>query len=287
MDIIRKTNRGTTSQTGLDIPYIDFIRIGKSAKWTQGQIGGGGSGGGGIEAGVEESPRQPEKIDTGEARSPKATVGGDPADGRYVDMENNPLSGEQLRGTTGEVGTEQGTLAVAKRVPVQMRLLISQVELNRLLVECGNSPLTVEVQQLQFNPTVDAGPRRGAGTPPTRAPAGSTGLANKDRIYRTIELYGIISMYNPVNSSALGIEEPAAEEAGDATGEASETGEATPSAPEGAAAPEDAAAAAAAPTDDAADAAAVADPAAAAAATEPADATTPPSPATEPGGVAP
>ena len=210
-------------------------------------------------------------IEAGESMTKNPAAGVDPADGRYVNLENAPLSGEQLRGTTGDVGTEQSTLAVAKRMPVQMRLLINQVELNRLLIECGNSPLTVEVQQLQFNPTAEGTRPRAEAPSPAQGPVNSTGLGLKERHYRTIELFGIISMYNPVNSSALGIEEPAKEEAGGPAADASGTGQTDSPAAEAAAE------STAPPTDNAA---------AAAAAPEPAAETATP-PAAEPGGVTP
>jgi hypothetical protein len=207
-------------------------------------------------------------VEAGEGRTETAATG-DPADGRYVDMNNVPLTGEQLRGTTGAVDAEQGTLAVAKRMPVQMRLLINQAELNRLLIACGNSPLKVEVQRLQFNPTADPAAPRG-GTPPPRGATGQTGLPAKDRHYRTVELYGIISMYNPVNRSALGIEEPEQEEADESDSRADQDdSDVTP-----------------APDDAAATAPATDSPTPEAAATPP-DAATETPPATEPAGATP
>lgn len=212
MDIIRQVNGGI-GQTDPAIPYIEFIRIGKSARLTQTELGGGGDarGGEGPEPGGPAELRQPGVALEGGRGSETAAVT-DPADGRYVDMNNVPLSGEQLRGTTGgAVDTEQSTLAVAKRMPVQMRLQIKQTELNRLLIECGNSPMKVEVQKLDFNPSGSGSGRGGAAATTGRGTGND--LSDKDRHYRTIELFGIIAMYNPVNASALGIEEPAGETA--------------------------------------------------------------------------
>jgi hypothetical protein len=136
-------------------------------------------------------------------------TGEDPADGRYVDMENNKLTGEKLRGTTGgEAGAQQAKMAVAKRIPVQMRLVIDQRKIPKLLVECGNSPLTVEVQQMRVNPT--GGSRRRGGED-GMAPA--LDQASGGRVdYVPVELYGIVSVYNPVDYTALGVEQSETEE---------------------------------------------------------------------------
>jgi hypothetical protein len=208
MKIIRETNGGTGSKGNLAIPQIEFIRIGKSAKWNPAPITGHG-------LGKQRSTKDEDVDETPAARHGGGGRGGasnaptdDPADFRYVDMANQPLTGEKLRGTTGGAGAEQATLAVAKRMPVHMKMVIDQREINKLLVECGNSPLMVEVQQLRFNP---GGGVTNLGAADKSGPAEIAISAEPD--YRTIELYGIISMYNPVNAGALG-KEVAPEEEG-------------------------------------------------------------------------
>ncbi len=211
MKIIRETNGGTGSKGNMAIPQIEFVRIGKSAKWNAAPItdpGGKSEGAGkqrpGKDKGADEAPALHNGGSRGGASSAPTD---DPADFRYVDMANQPLTGEKLRGTTGGAGAEQATLAVAKRMPVHMKLVIDQREINKLLIECGNSPLMVEVQQLRFNPGGGVEAVGGTGKP------GSDGIAISDQPdYRTIELYGIISMYNPVNADALGKEEAPKEE---------------------------------------------------------------------------
>jgi hypothetical protein len=247
MHIIRETNGfkiedgKIVSQGDLPITYIDFIRIGKSARRPRGVVVGSSGGGGGAPSmpavpgymegptGMPELPPEEffegeEGVFEGETATP---VGPDPADGRYVDMNNEPLTGVQLRGTTGEAGAEQATLAVAKRMPVHMQLRINQLAINKLLIECGNSPLTVEVQQLRFNPGGEGAARSLMAEGGYREGGMASAAESEDERYQTIELYGIISMYNRVNYEALGVQAPVVEEAEAGTEEAGDGGDAT------------------------------------------------------------
>jgi hypothetical protein len=89
-----------------------------------------------------------------------------------------------------------------------MRLVIDQRKIPKLLVECGNSPLTVEVQQMRVNPAGGSRGRGGeeAGMAPALEPSSAV-----LRDYVPVELYGIVSVYNPVDYTALGVEQEAAE----------------------------------------------------------------------------
>jgi len=236
MEIILETNGGKDPSVELPITTIEYIRIGKSAQKLEGKVTagtgdtarGGGHGQPAPEEGFEEPYEEPVFEGEGEGAYEEGT-GDDPADGRYVDMENNKLSGQQLRGTTsGDAGAQQGSLAVAKRIPVQMRLVIDQRKISKLLVACGNSPLTVEVQQMRVNPA--GGPRRRGEKDGMAAAPQQSGAAHQN--YVPVELYGIVSVYNPVDYTALGVEEEEPEEgaeeaAGDGTQPADETGEST------------------------------------------------------------
>lgn len=81
----------------------------------------------------------------------------DPAFGRYVDVNYNPLPPKELRAardaTTAE--TDSAIYSVAKRMPVRMRLRMDQRKLNDLLAECGNSSLPIEVRQVRINCDAD------------------------------------------------------------------------------------------------------------------------------------
>ncbi len=144
----------------------------------------------------------------------------DPAEGRYVDRFYKPLSAEKLRSVLASTETmepEDAYLAVAKRIPVRMRLSIDQRKLTELLVACANAELTVEVRQLRLNPQdvapVGDGFGRGSygdsGAPVTRPGIGAaaeTPASNPFPFDVVVEIYGIIYIYNPVDERALGIE---------------------------------------------------------------------------------
>ena len=93
-------------------------------------------------------------------------------------------------------------------MPVYMKVVIDEREIERLLVECGNSPLTVEVRQLRMLPRTST--PRGAGA---EYGTGAGGNDAPNPYLRPVELYGIISIYNPVNRASLGFEDT--EEAGE------------------------------------------------------------------------
>jgi hypothetical protein len=78
-------------------------------------------------------------------------VNTDPAFGRYVDEKYQPLDPKRLRDALTSKSPADALLAVAKRMPVRMRFSIDQRRLNKLLAECGNSRLPVEVRQVRIN----------------------------------------------------------------------------------------------------------------------------------------
>ena len=57
----------------------------------------------------------------------------------------------RLRGALTSTTPEDALLAVAKRMPVRIRVAIDQRKLNVLLAQCGNSKLPVEVRQVRIN----------------------------------------------------------------------------------------------------------------------------------------
>ena len=105
---------------------------------------------------------------------------------------------------------------------------MDQRKINLLLVQCANSPLTVEVRQVRVNPDLaGAGTSRSSssyegnysgtglnfegsdnliGTQGTGLPG--SGEMDSDFAYDvTVEIYGIIYIYNPVDEAILGGEE--------------------------------------------------------------------------------
>ena len=74
----------------------------------------------------------------------------DPAEGRYVDEKYATLPALRLRGALESTDATEALLAVAKRMPVRIRVQIDQRKLNSLLAQCGNSRLPVEVRQVRI-----------------------------------------------------------------------------------------------------------------------------------------
>ncbi len=166
MEIIRNTNAGATARYQAPIKEIDFIDIGPDAIGLAGKVDGasssssmgmgglrsgmGGMGMGGM--GMGEGPGAAGLEDDG------GTPGGgqqavtiDPAENRYVDKDFKPISAERLRAAYESKSPEDAPLAVAKRMPVRMRLKVDFREINNLLATCGNNRLPVEVRQVRVN----------------------------------------------------------------------------------------------------------------------------------------
>jgi hypothetical protein len=88
----------------------------------------------------------------------------DLAEGRYVDEKYQTLPASRLRQALVSRTPEDALLAVAKRMPVRIRVRADQRKLNILLAECGNSKLPVEVRQSASIASRRAGqPRAAAG----------------------------------------------------------------------------------------------------------------------------
>jgi len=168
------------------------------------------------EEGAIDSPAYQPTLNEGEMGMGRGydgvEAGPDPAEGRYVDMENKPLSAEKLRAAAQSDNMEDAPLAVAKRIPVFMEVVIDEREIERLLVACGNSPLIIEVQQFRMLPRNESGLSSGGGGAELNvgpvARGGGDGAGNDKNPYlRTVQLHGIISIYNNVNLRSLGYEE--------------------------------------------------------------------------------
>jgi hypothetical protein len=111
---------------------------------------------------------------------------------RYVDAQGRPLA-------------EGAPVPIEfKRIPVYMKLFMDQREIPSLLMECANSSLPVEVRQLRINPS------KGGAVGGRNAPAGGGGRENQDvdasKWDLTVELHGIVYMYNPPDKTKIGVE---------------------------------------------------------------------------------
>jgi hypothetical protein len=133
-------------------------------------------------------------------------------EGRYVDEKGAPLA-------AGAAAAPE-----FRRMPIFMHLFMDQREVSRLLVECANSPLPVEVRQLRITPSQadaaggarPAAPRGGAMRPGLRIGPGmgrprapvqnvknDDDQRDKSPYDVMVELHGIIYIFNPPDLAKL------------------------------------------------------------------------------------
>jgi hypothetical protein len=265
MEIINKTNDGATERHKAYIRKIESIQIGREAAGRTGQItpvlaggsgtmGSGTMGSGTMMPASSDSATMPMSSSEGMptdgaqptdgSNSPYGAMGGgaapDPAENRYVDKDYKPLAASKIR---SDVTTNPAEvyLAVAKRMPVRLVCTMDQRKIHKLIAECGNSPLTVEVRQVRIGGNAGKGGTSGSfgsgsggmdsfssmqssGSFGDESSGdgseyggfggfGGFGGNNSARAMAqslndiTVEVYGIVYIYNPVNKKALGITE--------------------------------------------------------------------------------
>lgn len=247
--IIAKTNEGADAPHNAVVKRIEYLKLGRDAVGFSGEVmklaalagpapGSAPGAPGALTPGQPLAPGAP-------PLDPRATPGAvaltrDPAEGRYVDQFYKAIAPDQLRSAFTSKDEKDAFLAVAKRMPVRMHLVVDQRKLHRFLAECGNSNLIVEVRQMRVNrPRFEGGPATGgatggypiAGGDPGRSggglgglegrgggggvrPAGgqfgrnggggtATGDDEKPHFDVEVELYGVVYIYNPVNEAMV------------------------------------------------------------------------------------
>jgi hypothetical protein len=268
MGIIKATNEGAEGRHDAAVKQLLFVRVGMNALGYAGQVepvlppdaaanpaGTYSEGPGGVnqptyvtppvdqsQTGVPAPSAQP-MVDPRQVPGFDAR---DPANWRYVDSNNMPLAGVQLRTAlaTQTPSEADALLTVAKRVPIRMYMEIDQRKLSKLLAEMGNAPLPVEVRQLRINrepapigsvetmlaalgaPTAGPGGERGTFSMPSRGSSTFSGEgfssvmpsmsgqgnlsitrdATIDTNLIKLEVYGIVYLYNPVIPGVLGLQ---------------------------------------------------------------------------------
>jgi len=177
----------------------------------------------------------------------------DPADNRYLNTNDQPITGSELRAAFASDSPEDAPLKVAKRVPVMMSLQMDQRAVPELLAACGSAPLMVEVKQVRIFPKgqVPAAGRRGnpgrfnsRGGARNGPPASVMEYANRrsgndtsgaqqgvDRfpLDVSVVVYGLIHIYNPPQKEKLGVEQVTAETVVDGESMGGQTEPAVPS----------------------------------------------------------
>jgi hypothetical protein len=189
LGIIRKTNE--TAGYSSHVKRIEQLLIGKpaAAKFQEGMKSGH------IQlptqGGTEDAQAAPGAV--AEAAPPGEGAEPAPDADRYVDDAGTPLA-------AGTAGSE-----AFKRLPVFLKLEMNQLEITTLLSHCVNSPLPVEVRQLRINPEAakEAG---GQARPQAKAREGgdAVGATAAGPLDATVEIHGIIYIYNPPDPAKLG-----------------------------------------------------------------------------------
>jgi hypothetical protein len=239
LQIVRAVNGDAEQPFEAKIREIKKLSIGASVAFDKGSISEPGSnvtaGFGGMGMGMEmEMDMMGEGMDmySEEAMGGSGmggtedAVGADPGDERYVNTAFEPITASTLRGAFTSNDPNQVAIAVAKRVPVMMRLQMDQRSVSRLLAACGSAPLMVDVHQVRQMPKgaasssggmdmgmgmemeMDMGMGMGMemGSGAGMPGAGGAGSEEEFPMDLDVEIYGLIYFYNPPSEEALGIE---------------------------------------------------------------------------------
>ena len=277
LNVIKNVNGDIEGKYQAAIKEIDFLEIGPDAIGLAGSLQplkgsatgamGMDSGSGGMGMGIGAGGMGMDEEGAGSGAGPMGSGGTgsvtttsvDPAENRYVDKEFKPLSAEKLRGAFDSENPEDAIYAVAKRIPVRMRFVMDQRKIPRLLAECANYEMQIEIRQVRVNCPSGSTFRGGGfggggggmgglmgeggmgmdgmggmggmgmgeggmgmdGMGGTDGRVGNAPLKLKDSSPWdvTVELYGIVMLYNPVEiskiKSKLKLPEPEPADAGD------------------------------------------------------------------------
>ena len=112
---------------------------------------------------------------------------------RYLDAEGNPDPGD---------GETVGS-AEFRQLPIRMKLMMDQRWIPRILIECANAALPVEVKQLRINPSLSGGNFGTRGTV-NRGMNNIRGL-EPDANLAEVEIRGVVYIYNPPATEQLTI----------------------------------------------------------------------------------
>jgi len=244
LEIISDVNGDAEQPYQAKIHEIVQIAIGKSVSTTAGNISkpgerAGADGGMGMEGMPDMDMGMGDMGDMGDMGGMGGGPGGstadsDPADNRYLNVKNEPIAGATLRTALESNQPNDASLAVAKRVPVMMKLNMNQTAVHELVALCGSADLMVEVHQVRVLPQNSAGGGMGdmdggggemdmdmdmggggpgdmgLGGMGSGGGAGFPGGGADDSEFpldMSVEIYGIIYIYNPPDAGKLGDEQ--------------------------------------------------------------------------------
>jgi hypothetical protein len=233
--VIKNTNAGATMHRQAAVKAIDALEIGRDAALgaqssrSTFSLGSDASSGGPAGPGVDRGAAgaaAATRTGTSDSGAGAVDMTADLLSGRYVDAEGKPLAADAKH-----------PYAEFKMMPIRMLLFIDQTKIPKLLVECANSNMPIEVQAVRLRPgsvtSLDLGAltaaavaqaaptddfagsrgrgRRGRGYSPdgrpSRGDTSSSALGPSDEktsIDLPIEIQGIIYIFNPPDMEKLG-----------------------------------------------------------------------------------
>lgn len=247
--IIKETNGDADAHDLANIKTIDHIYVGKDAISPAGSVyvpsEGGAFGGDSYDdyGGEDDYGDEGGEDDYGDdyggggggaygSSDQTVDVGDDPAEGRYVDIDYQPVSAGTLRAGVTSISSSTAYLAVAKRIPVRMGFNMDERAVMKLLAACANSQPTLEVRQVRINRHTARdegfGGSGGYGDDYGDDDSGEDDgdaygmdtlaeIEEVENVYEVpVEIYGIIYIFNPVDEEMLHIDgeesaEPATE----------------------------------------------------------------------------
>ncbi|MHC4180053.1 MAG: hypothetical protein ACYSWU_21325, partial [Planctomycetota bacterium] len=245
LKIIAETNGPVKNHFEAAIQRIQTLQIGsEAAPAAQAAAGGAfmGSAIGGGGSGAEyDGPTAYAGAPIAEAPTGEYGVAGGGHDAQVAMLINNRYVNDDLQ----PVGAGQPPpYAEFNLMPIRMMLVMNETKLTKLLVECGNSDMRVEVKTVRVG--MDSGTMLNMGMPPQMGPGGpggpgtshdagegsyssysagkydgyqtqgpgayrgptggprATGPAQSGTLYVPVEILGTICIYNPPNEAELG-----------------------------------------------------------------------------------
>lgn len=234
IDIIKNTNGEADAQWNAPIKKINQILIGSEVGRPTGQVtfisgpagadgttsmsSGGSYGSGSSDSMYGTSSESSSEMGYSSTSGTTTTGPPDPAEGRYVDKDYALLNAQQLRDSYLGTTAADAYLTVAKRMPVRLSLVMDQRRLVKLLAECGNATLPVEVRQVRINRESTGATAGGGGSSysstsysssssssSSYGSAGMTGATgeNSSPYDIPVEIFGVVYIYNPPDAKTL------------------------------------------------------------------------------------
>lgn len=158
LEIVKAVNQNATIASQAGVKEIQRVMIGKEAHeatpMESTAAAGGQAGYGGMD--VEQMMKMMDPSRRGAADAgPDGAVSGDekdaldPANLRYVDKDFKPIPAAEYRTAVQATELSEKTwMAVVKRVPVRIRMMVDERKIDDILEACANAKIPLEVRQI-------------------------------------------------------------------------------------------------------------------------------------------